>query len=417
MMQPTGQKKAARLSMVIGLLLVLGLYFPTTASEHLSIFLVSAYLIYLALLSVLILRKHGRPSTPACIVLLSITPLLLAFTFTSGLTTFRLGALLGYGVLSVLFITNLRDIGLPHWFGRLWVAVNIINILAGFAIVAEVQPVNDFIIAHYSTAYDELLPNMLALHKPVLTFGSHSTAAFFLYLFFWINLQAYKLKRQKLFMVFSVCCLFLTLSLQSVSSLVFGAAGLFQLAAHVWSSMHHKLLWATAALCLILATAAFWKPAIDWGASVDEIKSIVQDPGNGLAGRLLPEGTMYYDLQYLQQHPFSPVGASYREGFMFGDNGPVEYLLRGSVPFLLLIYGGLFYFLRRNLILRPHAYFLFAAIVLFELGITTLINLRALFLIPVFSVYLNSLAASQAQHLSCQDLDSFARVPECAKGE
>jgi hypothetical protein len=410
MMQPTPQKEVTGLSVIIGLLLVVGLYFPTTASAHLTVFSVSAYLICLALLSVLIFRRHGRPSARVCIALLSITPLLLVFTFTSGLSTFRLGALFVYGVLSVLFITNLRDVGLPRWFGLLWVTVNIINIAAGFAIVAGVQPVNDFIVAHYSTAYDELLPTMLALHKPVLTFGSHSTAAFFLYLFFWINLQAYKLKGQKWSMVFSVCYLFLTLCLLSVSALVFSAAGLFQLAAHVWSSMHHKLLWATAVLCAILGTAAFWNPAIDWGASVGVVKSIVQDPGNGLAGRLLPGGTMYYDLEYLRGHLFSPVGASFREGLMFGDNGPVEYMLRGSVPFLLLIYGGLFYFLRRNVILRFHAYFLFAVIALFELGITTLINLRALFLIPVFCVYLNSLAAPKGQHSSRQDAGTLAGV-------
>ncbi len=362
-MQPTRQKEVTGLSMVIGLLLVL--YFQTTASTHHTVFSISAYLICLALLSVLIFRRHGRPSPPACIVLLSITPLLLVFTFTSGLSTLTLGALLGYGVLSVLFITNLRDIGLPHWFDWLWVAVNIVNILAGFAIVAGIKPINDFIVAYYSTAYEELLPNMLALHKPVLTFGSHSIAAFFLYLFFWINLQAYKLKGRKLFIVFSVCYLFLTSCLLSTSALVFTTVGLFQLAALVWSSVRHKAVWATAALIVMLSTAAFWVPAINWGASVEVVKEIIQNPDNGLSGRLLPGGTMHYDLQYLQQHPFSPVGTSFREGLMFGDNGPVEYMLRGSVPFLLLIYGGLFYFLRRNLILRPHAYFLFAAILLF----------------------------------------------------
>jgi len=394
MIEQARQKEVTGLSMIICLLLVFGLYFPTTASEHLSVFSLSAYLICLALLSLLIFRRHGRPSAPVCIALLSITPVLLVFTFTSGLSTLRLGALLGYGVLSILLITNLRDIGLPHWFGRLWVVVNVINILAGFAIVAGVQSVDDFIVAHYSTAYDELLPNMLAWRKPVLTFGSHSTAAFFLYLFFWINLQTCKLKSQKWLMVFSVCYLFLTACLLSVSALAFSAVGLFQLVAHVWMSMRHKLLWATAALCLILATAAFWSPAINRAASIHVAKEIIQDPGNGLAGRFLPGGTMHYDLQYLQHHPFSPVGASYRESFMFGDDGPVEYMLRGSVPLLLLIYGGLFYFLRRNLVLRSHAYFLFAMIVLFELGITTLINLRALYLIPVLVVYLNSLGDS-----------------------
>jgi len=204
-MQPTRQNKVTHLSIVIGLLLVFGLYFPTTASQHLSIFSVSGYLICFVLLATLALRKRGHSSFPVCIVLLSITPLLLVFTFTSQLSTLRLGALLGYGVLSLLLISNLRDIGLPQWFEHMWVAVNIVNIFAGFAIVVGIQPINDFIIARYSVAYDELLPNMLALHKPVLTFGSHSTAAFFLYLFFWINLQRYKLGGQKLSLMFSEC--------------------------------------------------------------------------------------------------------------------------------------------------------------------------------------------------------------------
>src|SRR6266481_8563174 len=397
-MQSIPQTKTGHLSAVVALLLVFGLYFPTTASQHLTVLLVSGYLICFVLLAALVLRRHGRPSFPVCVLLLSITPLLLIFTFTSGLSTFRPGALLAYGVLSVLFITNLRDVGLPHWFGRLWVAVNIINILAGFAIVAGAQTVNDFIVAHYSTATDELLPNMLALHKPVLTFGSHSTAAFFLYLFFWVNLQSYKVKRKKWLLAFSVSYLFLMLFLLSVSALAFAAVGSFQLAAYFWSAIRHKLAWATVALCAVLVTAVFWSPAINWGASLDVVKRILQDPGNGLSGRLLPGGTMYYDLKYLRDNPFSPVGASYREGFMFGDNGPVEYMLRGSLPLLLLNYGGLFYFLRRNVILRSYAYILFAVIVLFELGMTTIMSLRALYLIPAFSVYLNSLTASEAQH-------------------
>src|SRR4029077_16387001 len=119
MIQPTHPKRVTAFSMIIGLLLVFGLYFPTTASQRLSIFAVSGYLICVVLLSVLIFRRHGRVSAPVCIVLLSITPLLLVFTFTSGLSTLRPGALLGYGALSVLFISDLRDIRLPQWFGRL----------------------------------------------------------------------------------------------------------------------------------------------------------------------------------------------------------------------------------------------------------------------------------------------------------
>jgi len=197
MPDPVQLKKTRLPALVICLLFVFGLYFPTAVAESLSLLLLLAYLIYAVLLFLLIFRKRGRLGTPACMVLLSITPLLLLFTFTSGLATYRFGALIVYGLLSLLLVVNVRDIVLPHWFGRVWIAANIINIVIGFAIVAGIQPVDDFIIAGYSTAYDELVSSMLAAHKPVLTFGSHSTAAFFLYLFFWINLQGHKLTGRK----------------------------------------------------------------------------------------------------------------------------------------------------------------------------------------------------------------------------
>lgn len=389
----------APLSAIIGILLILGLYYPTDVAEHLTFLSVSAYLVCLVLLAALTIGRPGRPSVPVSIVLLSIVPLLLVFTGTSGLPTLRLGALAPYGLLSVLYLIDIRNILLPRWVERLWLVFNIINIGGGAAIVLGVQPVDDFIIAHYSMSYNELLSNMLAWHKPVLTFASHSLAAYFLYLFFWINLEAYKVKRQKLFMTFSICYLLLILCLLSVSGLVLGTVAALQLLFFVWSSIRRKFVAATV-LCVVVALAAFWGSKIHWKESLEVAKEILQNPGSGWTGRFLPGGTMYYDIVYLKDHPFSPVGTSYRADFMFGDCGPVEYLLRGSLPFLLLVYGGFYYFLRRNLISRRHAYFLFAAFLAFEFGISTLVYFRTFYLLPVFIAYLNSLAASQAQHCS-----------------
>lgn len=394
------------LSAIIGILLILGLYYPTDVSEHLTFFSLSAYLVCLTLLAALTIGRPGRPSAPLSIVLLSIVPLLLVFTGTSGLPTLRLGALAPYGLLSVLYLIDIRNILLPRWVERLWLVFNIINIVVGAAIVLGVQRVDDFIIAHYSMSYDELLPNMLALHKPVLTFASHSLAAFFLYLFFWINLEAYKAKRQKLLMTFSFCYLFLILCLLSVSGLVLGSVGAVQLVFFAWSSIQRKFV-AAAVLCVFLALAAFGSSKIRWKESLDVAKEILQNPGNGLTGRFLPGGTMYYDLVYLKDHPFSPVGTSYRTDFMFGDCGPVEYLLRGSLPFLLIVYGGFYYFLRRNLISSRHAYFLFAVFLAFEFGITALVYVRTFYLLPVFVVYLNSLQRGPPHVLS-------PRVPQLA---
>jgi hypothetical protein len=395
-MQSDTRTKSAVASTVFVLLLIAGMYFPSVASESFSIFSLSSFVIVLALLLVLIFRKHGHPALFWCLALLSIAPLLLLFTVTSGLATLRLGAIFQYAVLSVMLIATFRDVILPRWFGVLWDSINVVNLLGGFAIVAGFQTVNDFIVAHYSTAYDDLVMNMLSWHKPVLTFGTHSLAAFFLYLFFWLNLQGYKRKGQKRLLGFALCYIFLTACLLSVSAVVFAAVGICQLAFHFWSSIRYKFVSALAVLCVVLFVGVFWGSALNWRDSVDVVKGILQDPGAGLTGRISPGGTMYESLEYLKSHPFSPVGASIREGLVFGDDGPLEYALRGSIPLLLLVYGGLFYFLRRNLLLKSDAYFLFAAIVVFELGYTTLINIRALYLIPVFCAYLNTLTIDQS---------------------
>jgi hypothetical protein len=402
-MQSGMHTKSAFASIVFVLLLIVGIYFPSAPSEGFSAFSFLAFVIVLVLLLLLIFRKDGHPPFLRCLVLLSITPLLLFFTVTSGLATLRMGALFQYAVLSVMLIATFRDIILPRWFGVLWGLVNIINLLGGFAIVAGFQPVGDFVVAHYSTAYDELVTNMVTWHKPVLTFGTHSLAAFFLYLFFWLNLQGYKRKGEKRLLVFALCYIFLTACLLSISAVAFAALGICQLVFLFWSSTHYKFVSTLAVLCVVVLVGALWGTAVDWRDSVDVVKGILQDPGAGLAGRLSPGGTMYESLEYLKSHPFSPVGASIREGLVFGDDGPLEYALRGSIPLLVLVYGGLFYFLRRNLLLKADAYFLFAAIVIFEIGYTTLINIRALYLIPVFCAYLNTLATDQSTDTATSD--------------
>jgi hypothetical protein len=151
-MQSDTPTKSAVASIVFVLLLIAGMYFPSVASGSFSIFSLSAFVIVLALLLVLIFRKHGHPAFFWCLALLSIAPLLLLFTVTSGLATLRLGAIFQYAVLSVMLIATFRDVILPRWFSVLWDSINVVNLLGGFAIVAGFQAVNDFIVANYSTA-------------------------------------------------------------------------------------------------------------------------------------------------------------------------------------------------------------------------------------------------------------------------
>src|SRR5713226_3625764 len=176
-------------------LLLIGLYLPTSIGADFSkILLGLLYLLCLGIFGVLLVRTRNAASFPACLTAALIVPVLLVFTATSSLHSQAPGALVLYGVLSVMFMLNLKDISLPPWGKQVFFVVNAVNIAAGIAILLGIQTVNDFIIRFYTTSsdYAELVQNMLLFRKPVLTFGTHSLAGFFFYMFFHINWQAYR---------------------------------------------------------------------------------------------------------------------------------------------------------------------------------------------------------------------------------
>jgi hypothetical protein len=131
---------------------------------------------------------------------------------------------------------------------------------------------------------------------------------------------------------------------------------------------------------------------------------------NDLSGPLARygrDGELRLAINYVYNHPLSPIGLTagplapmevvwtpFR--FFIGDSGPLEYLLRGSIPLFFLIYFGLYRFLRRNLVLRSHAWGLFLAILLFESGFSVLSYPRMYYLLPFFVVYLNGVASGSA---------------------
>jgi hypothetical protein len=126
--------------------------------------------------------------------------------------------------------------------------------------------------------------------------------------------------------------------------------------------------------------------------------TILNSDVNGLLPRYGPGGALRAPLTYLFDHPMSPIGfitpsAVAAGDTALGDSGPVEYLLRGSIPLLVLVYFGLYKFLRFNLPLREHALFLFLVIVAFEIGFSSLIYFRTLYLLPFFVIYMRQVTS------------------------
>jgi hypothetical protein len=378
---------------VICLLLVLGLYLPTSTAAGISKILEGiSYTICLCLIATISDIKQ-RPT--ARLLLLSIVPLLAVFTFLSRLSSFTPGALLPYATLSVLYCANLPHIDVGSLLRRTYVAVNSLNIALCFGIIIGIGSVQHLFTTYYSVFYPELVPDMMFLHKPVLTFGTHSLAAFYLYIFFYVNLRSYGVLRKKYFLFSSICYILLSCALLSVTGLILAAVAAIQL---VWTAVS-QLRRSALIIVLVLLVSTFsvaelqdvsfsgaWLKGISAAA-----QAVMNSPNNGFHGRFGPDGNLYPDIQYISTHWRLPIGVTHRSDLVVVDCGFLEHMLRGSFPLLFLVYGGLYLFLKDNLLASRDCYFLFAAILAFEVGFSSLMYARTLYLLPALAVYLNSL--------------------------
>ena len=80
----------------------------------------------------------------------------------------------------------------------------------------------------------------------------------------------------------------------------------------------------------------------------------------------------------------------------YGDSGPIELLIRGSLPLLLAVYIGFWSFVRRSLVSKGMAIAVFLMYFGFEIAYSNLLYLRTVCVLPFVIVYLNGLSRRHA---------------------
>ncbi len=282
---------------------------------------------------------------------------------------------------------------------------NLLNIACGVAILVGSEWIAEFVPKYYWTSHDELVPSMLSLRKPVLTFGSHSLAGLFLYLFFWVNWENHRLRGSKLALIFALSNFILLLGLTSFTSLGLGALALAQIGLWYWKRNPKQVVVVT--LCVVAMIPFAASTIAQQIGSFGELPQFAETAflntdRSGPLSRYGANGVLRGEINYLFDHPLSPIGLARSEQgfnvetpshFSVSDSGPLEYLVRGSAPLLFLIYLGLYRFLRGNLTLPSHGITLFLVIIAFETGFSALGSSRTYFLLPFFVIYLNQTAS------------------------
>src|SRR5947207_9483515 len=214
-------------TVLLVLLLALGFYLPTSIAEAISVKLYLASAVMLgSILLALLLRKRGVLSVMAVVNVAAINVIVLVCTLFSPLTSFAYGGYVPILLFSILFCVNLKGIELTMTVRRAFDIANAINLLLAVLLMLQVPVITDFFLNYYAYGYDELVPYMLEEGKPVLTFGSHSLAGFFLYLLFYVTLQAFIRLGSKLNLLYALCYLGLLIWLSSFTALVFSAVAI-----------------------------------------------------------------------------------------------------------------------------------------------------------------------------------------------
>jgi hypothetical protein len=375
---------------VIAFLLVVGVFFPTSIDGEARQLLVGIAFVLLLGALLFLAWRHG--TTPGAIVSISLPILIVVSACTLIAYNFRFGwgIFASYVAIATVFALNLRRSRAGRLLSIAFDVVNVVWICFGVAVILGSEWVTGFLTDWYSQFYSELVPGMMRLHKPVFTFGTHSLAGFFTFLFFWVNWEKYKSTRRTRNLVFVVCELILLVAITSFTSFAFLLLALGQVAFWLWRHNRRALLASVA--CIVLALL------LTGSALAEQIRMLWENPefagavlnsdNGGLLARYGAGGALSGTVDYIWRHPVAPIGFTEPTFLLPGDSGPLQYLLRGSIPLLILMYFGLYRFLRYNSTNLRHALTLFFSFLAFETGFAALPYFRTLFLLPFLVVYL-----------------------------
>ncbi|HKV63632.1 MAG TPA: hypothetical protein VJO16_17125 [Candidatus Acidoferrum sp.] len=378
---------------VVAFLLWAGLYFPNSiGGVQNSVFFAISLAFALCLLSYLAWRDGTRPRA-VTFISLPIMIILIACTFSLRPIRFGWADLALYSLLALMLTLDLRRVYASSFVHAAFVAANLLNIASGIAILIGSEWMGQFLSAFYTQFYPELVKTMADLHKPVLTFGTHAAAGIFSYVFFWLNWETYKAGGKAHSLFFALCQFILLVALTSFTSFALAGLALVQMGTWFWKYNRKALV--AAALFIMLVSpfgVRFVENQIaDSEARAELTGAFLNSEISGPLGRYGEGGSERGKITQLLEHPLSPLGLAMPAELSMVDSGPLEYLLRGSVPLLVLIYFGLYRFLRYNLASRSHALTLFLLILTCEAGFTLLIYVRTLYLLPFFVIYLNQI--------------------------
>lgn len=375
-------------SLVFSLLLFIGIFSPTSINGQMSnnFSFISFFLLFIFF--VILIKKRITPVRILLFILINVSLLLFTLSASFVFTKYSFGIYPNFFFLSLLSFLDLKNIKVNSLVRSSFLICTGLIIFLGFGVVFSSQAVLQFILNYYIAGYDNLLPNMLAGFKPVGTFATHSVAALFLFIFFYLNIKSYMVLKKFIYLLCAIILLILLFFIRSNSSLVFLLFSFFILF-NLFKSNRTSLIIVLALISIIPLYFIFIDDTILVIMEKFDLSLILSSDKNGLRGRYSSESPLQPTIDYISNNPFSPLGLTVSDKLYYSDSGFILYILRGSLIMTLAIYYGLFNFLKTNIFEKKAYLFLLFILLLFEIGYPVLINIRMLFFLPFIVIYLN----------------------------
>lgn len=263
---------------------------------------------------------------------------------------------------------------------RVFGIANLLLILLGFGQLLGIDTIKDFTINFYSAYYNDLLYYMFLDNKPITVFATHSVAAFYTFLFLFLNYNLYKNFKNKRFIFYELGWLIILIYLNSATSLAFVGIFIIYLVIDnkkkISNSIKLLLL-----MSIILFVFIFKNNILEF------FRKIFLEDNNGWSSRYGETGVLSSNIEWIANHMFVGVGFNYFPNLVYGDSGVIELWMRGGIITLICFCLIYYNFLRKNLN-KLTASVIFLIFFIFELGFTNILSARTLLLLP-FIVFLS----------------------------
>jgi hypothetical protein len=371
-----------------------GLYAPSSIggaiSESLSIASISV--IGLGVLVLLI----GSAELGSRTAVISAIGILFVLAFATSLSPFRTvpsGLVALFAILAGICCLRLpREIG--PWPRRVFVIVSAISFVAGALTVMNDGWIDWIQTSWFAAFRPTLVSSMVESAKPVLTFATHSMAAFMFYLLFFMGLETWRVTGRTMFLVIMAGYAALLVALNSTTAWLLLIVAVLQTLAAVWDVPRRRRVAIAVATATVVGLGAWlwWQ-----GVGDGELwrTRLLGNHDHGFIARYSADGLLAPNVRYLRSLAFRPIGLTYAPTLYLADSGLIVSLLRGSWLLLIAVYAGL-YGMFRGHVSRATAVWLCLVIAAFELGFTPLQYFRFLAFVPFLAMYLGSLQPANA---------------------